>query len=81
MELLQEAQNPFTVSRRVLYSANSVSGLPGDAFEPSVLHHGTLRCRVDSVHLLGGRATRSVAMQELREVVPGDFSTSSGTLR
>jgi hypothetical protein len=81
LELLQETQNPFAVSRRVLYSADSVSGLPRGASEPSVRRHGALRCRLDSVHLLDGRAIRSVAMQELREVVPRDVSTSSRALR
>jgi hypothetical protein len=80
MELLQEAQNPFVVSRSVLYSADSVSGLPRDASEPSVRRHGSFRRRLDSVHLLGGRAIRSLAMPELSEVVPRDVSTPSRTL-
>ena len=80
MELLQEAQNLFAESRRVLYSAGPVSGLPRTASEPSVCGHGALRSRLDSVHLLGGRAIRSLAMPELWEVVPRDVSTPSRTL-
>ena len=41
---------------------------------------GSFLCRLDSVHLLGGRAIRSLAMPELWEVVPRDVSTPPRTL-
>jgi len=74
LEILQEAQSPFVLPFRFLYSADPVSRLLSSTPEPSVGSHGGLLCRVDSVHLLGRREIRVVAMQELWEVISGIVS-------